>query len=80
MTTRRDFLQKLPLSAFALRFSMQWDFTKSKVAQMTFPSKEDPTYWQKIRIRGGRQCTHIYNSKDEIDATLEVVRDMARGS
>lgn len=47
MTSRRDFLQKLTLSAFALPFSMQWDFTKSK---------------------------------DEIDATLEAVREMARGS
>jgi hypothetical protein len=80
MTSRRDFLQKLTLSAFALPFSMQWDFTKSKVGQMTFPSQEDPIYWRNIRIRGGRQCSHICNSKDEIDATLEAVREMARGS
>lgn len=33
---------------------------------------------RKIRIRGVRQCTHIYNSEEEIDATLEVVRDLAR--
>jgi isopenicillin-N epimerase len=32
---------------------------------------------KRIRIRGVRQCTHIYNSPEEIDATLEVVRDMA---
>jgi selenocysteine lyase/cysteine desulfurase len=77
MTTRRDFLKSLTLSAFALPLDMQWDFTKSKIDEMAFPSQDDPGYWKKIRIRGVRQSTHIYNSPTEIDATLEVVRDMA---
>jgi selenocysteine lyase/cysteine desulfurase len=49
MTTRRDFLHKLTLSAFALPLSMQWDFSKSKVDRMTFPAQNDPAYWKKIR-------------------------------
>jgi selenocysteine lyase/cysteine desulfurase len=32
---------------------------------------------KKIRIRGIRQCTHIYNSPQEIADTLKIVRDLA---
>jgi selenocysteine lyase/cysteine desulfurase len=44
------------------------------------PGKLMDELWtrKRIRIRGVRQCTHIYNSPEEIDATLEVVREMAR--
>lgn len=49
MTTRRDFLKKLTLSAFALPLTGQWDFTKSKLDGMPFPAKDDPAYWKKIR-------------------------------
>ena len=35
MTTRRDFLKALTVSAFAFPLDMQWDFTKSKVDEMT---------------------------------------------
>ncbi len=49
MTTRRNFLKTLTLSAFALPLNMQWDFTKSKVDGMVFPSDDDPAYWKKIR-------------------------------
>ena len=35
---------------------------------------------KKIRIRGVRQSTHIYNSPAEIDATLKLVHDMAAGT
>jgi selenocysteine lyase/cysteine desulfurase len=36
--------------------------------------------WQrrKIRMRSSRLSTHIYNSEAEIDATLEIVRDLAQ--
>jgi len=36
--------------------------------------------WQrrKMRMRGNRLSTHIYNSEAEIDATLELVRDIAK--
>ena len=34
MTTRRDFLKTLTLSAFTLPLNMQWDFTKSKVDRL----------------------------------------------
>jgi selenocysteine lyase/cysteine desulfurase len=46
------------------------------------PGKIMDELWQqkKIRIRGVRQSTHIYNNPDEIDATLEVVHDMATSS
>jgi isopenicillin-N epimerase len=46
------------------------------------PGKVMDELWtrKKIRIRGVRQCTHIYNSPEEIDATLEVVREMARSA
>jgi selenocysteine lyase/cysteine desulfurase len=57
--------------------NLQWDFTKSKVDGMVFPTEDDPSSWRKIRIRGVRQSTHIYNSPDEIDTTLEVVRNLA---
>lgn len=33
---------------------------------------------KKIRIRGIRQCTHIYNSPREIEETLATVRDLAK--
>jgi len=49
MTTRRDFLKKLTLSAFALPLGMQWDFTKSRVDDMSFPPQNDPAFLQKIR-------------------------------
>jgi selenocysteine lyase/cysteine desulfurase len=32
---------------------------------------------KKIRIRGNRQSTHIYNSEAEIDTTLGIVRELA---
>ena len=43
------------------------------------PGKIMDELWlrKKIRIRGVRQSTHIYNSPEEIDATLEVVQGMA---
>jgi selenocysteine lyase/cysteine desulfurase len=46
------------------------------------PGKIMDELWRqkKIRIRGIRQSTHIYNSPDEIDATLEVVSNMAKSS
>jgi selenocysteine lyase/cysteine desulfurase len=37
---------------------------------------------RRIRVRGApavRQCTHIYNDFAQLDETLEVVRDLARG-
>ncbi|MFC2156365.1 aminotransferase class V-fold PLP-dependent enzyme [Acidobacteriota bacterium] len=33
---------------------------------------------KKIRIRGVRQSTHIYNSTEELDATLEIVKELAK--
>jgi isopenicillin-N epimerase len=44
------------------------------------PGKLMDELWtrKKIRSRGVRQCTHIYNNPEEIDATLEVVREMAK--
>ena len=46
------------------------------------PGKIMDELWRrkKIRIRGIRQSTHIYNSPDEIDATLEVVNNLAKNS
>ena len=32
---------------------------------------------KKIRMRGVRQCTHIYNSFEELDAILEIVRELS---
>jgi isopenicillin-N epimerase len=49
MTSRRDFLKTLTLSAFALPLNRQWDFTKSKVDGMVFPAEDDPSFWKKIR-------------------------------
>jgi selenocysteine lyase/cysteine desulfurase len=49
MTTRRNFLKTLTLTAFALPPNLQWDFTKSNVDGMVFPAEGDPSYWKKIR-------------------------------
>lgn len=38
---------------------------------------QDALWAKGIRIRGNRQCTHIYNSEAEIDATLDVLRRLA---
>ena len=35
---------------------------------------------KKLRQRGIRFCTHIYNSVEEIDASLEVIRDLAKNA
>jgi isopenicillin-N epimerase len=41
--------------------------------------------WQRARLRprasgaGVRHCTHIFNSTQEIDRALQVVRSLAKG-
>jgi isopenicillin-N epimerase len=39
---------------------------------------QDALWAKGIRIRGNRQSTHIYNSDAELDATLGVIRELAK--
>jgi isopenicillin-N epimerase len=49
MTSRRDFLKSVSLSALSLPAFDHWDFQKAKVAEMEFPEIGDPAFWEKIR-------------------------------
>ena len=44
------------------------------------PQKLNAEMWnrERMRPRGARHCTHIYNSTQEIDRALAVVRALAR--
>lgn len=39
---------------------------------------QDALWAKGIRIRGNRQSTHIYNSKEDLDTTLAVIRSLAK--
>ncbi len=51
--------------------------TNYQVEGVSATAMQDALWARKIRVRGNRQSTHIYNTEAELDATLTVIRRLA---
>ncbi len=51
--------------------------TNYQVEQISGVAMQDALWAKRIRVRGNRQSTHIYNSEAELDTTLAIIRQLA---
>jgi selenocysteine lyase/cysteine desulfurase len=75
----RSGLQKIPRVRIntPLHPAMCAGITNYQIEGVSGTAMQDALWVKGIRIRGNRQSTHIYNSEAEIDATLNVLRQLA---
>lgn len=77
----RSGLQKIPRVQINTPAHAQMcaGITNYQVEGLKGTAMQDALWAKGIRIRGNRQSTHIYNSEAELDATLAVIRELAKG-
>ncbi len=75
----RSGLQKIPRVKIntPLHPAMCAGITNFQIEGVSGTAMQDALWLKGIRIRGNRQSTHIYNNEAELDATLNVLRQLA---
>ncbi len=73
-------LQKIPKVQIntSIHPSMCAGITNYQIEGVKGTTMQDALWAKGLRIRGNRQSTHIYNSETELDATLSVIRELAK--